>query len=169
MIAVSKTKSKTSMWQFVFREEALAQWVVLALGVATAALAGRRGGRPAVVGVFCAVWAVLFSLALVRSRHLFGLNSIGSLLSVELPMATLAACVTMIPVLWTAGKAPVLRAAAFGIAAATIVTFVFFSAPISLRRTLHSGRPPTLLPTVPGIFHPEQDHPWYPHERVLYQ
>ena len=54
MIAVSKTKSKTSMWQFVFREEALAQWVVLALGVATAALAGRRGGRPAVVGVFCA-------------------------------------------------------------------------------------------------------------------
>ena len=149
MIAVSKTKSKTSMWQFVFREEALAQWVVLALGVATAALAGRRGGRPAVVGVFCAVWAVLFSLALVRSRHLFGLNSIGSLLSVELPMATLAACVTMIPVLWTAGKAPVLRAAAFGIAAATIVTFVFFPLLlVSAALYIPAGHQPCFLPSL---------------------
>ena len=112
------------MFQFLFSVQSLIDWALLAIGAVMAALAGRRGGRLAVIGVFCAVWAILFSLSLMQELRLFQYNSIGRVLSEFWKGPTTAVAVTMIPLLWLTGKASVRKAAAWGIGGATIVMFV---------------------------------------------
>ena len=113
------------MLQFYFPVQYLNAWALLAVGAMIAALAGRRGGRLAVIGVFCAVWAILFSQSLMQELHLFQYNSIGRVFSEFWMGTTTAVAVTMIPLLWLTGKASVRKAAAWGIGGATIVMFVF--------------------------------------------
>ena len=60
--------------------------------------------------MLCAVWAILYALTLVQPRNLFE--------------PTLATCLTAVPVLWATGRASVRRSTAWGIATATLVSFV---------------------------------------------
>lgn len=136
------------MWQWIFSQDSLTQWTILALGVVAATFAGRKGGRLAVVGVFSAVWVVLFSLAVVGVRHLFELNPIGRVVSGELPMPTIAACVTALPALWTAGRASVRKSVAWGISAATFVTFVLPPVWLFATQFVPAGHHPCILPSL---------------------
>lgn len=131
------------MWDFVFSGST--QWTVLVLGVVLAAFAGRKRGRLAVVGVFCAVWALLYAFALVRARHFFELNPIADVMTMELPPPTLAACLTAIPVLWTTGRASVRRSATWGVATATLVSFALPIALIYATLIIPAGRSPCIL------------------------
>ena len=54
------------MFSLSFWEHPLIVWSLLAGGGALAAFAALKGGRGAVIGVFCAVWSILCSLSLMR-------------------------------------------------------------------------------------------------------
>lgn len=87
-------------------------WVLLAGGAVLAAFARRRGGRWALFGVFCAVWAIMYSLSLVRELEMSQHNWVGRVLAEFWKTPTMVVAITMIPWLWLTGKASVLKAAA---------------------------------------------------------
>ena len=109
----------------MFLERPLMVWALLAGGAVLAAFAARKGGRGAVIGVFCAVWAILYSLSVIPELQLSQHNWVGRILGEFWKTPTILVAASMTPWLWLTGKASVLKAAIWGIGAATIMMCAF--------------------------------------------
>ena len=112
------------MWQLFFSGTSVLWWAVLGVGAIIASLVGRRAGRLGVIGVFCVVWTILFSVSLMQELYLLQYNSLGRVVSEFVQGPTTAVAVTMIPVLWLARRGSVRKSSIWGIGAATVVIFV---------------------------------------------
>ena len=104
--------------------EPLIAWALLAGGAVLAGFAARKGGHGAVIGVFCAVWAILYSLSVIRALLLSQHDGVGRVLVEVWKTPTILVAATMIPWLWLTDKTSVLKSAAWGVGAATIMMFV---------------------------------------------
>lgn len=129
-------------------EQLLTTWIVLAFAVVIAARVGHRHGRLAVVGVFGATWVILVLSALGWEWALLELNPFAAILASQLPLPTIAVCVTALPVLWRSGRATVRNATIWGVAAATFVSFLFPPLALIVGCTVPRSYDPCIQPSV---------------------
>ena len=142
------------MFLLAFWERPLIVWALLAGGAVLAAFAARKGGRGAVIGVFCAVWAIMYSLSLIRELELSQHNWVGRVLAEFWKTPTILVAVTMIPWLWLTGKTSIFKSAAWGVGVATIMMFGFpviaIVATLATPDNHYPCRLPSLESPIPG-------------------
>lgn len=106
----------------------LTKWIILAVGAVLAMRVRRRGGWPAVIGVFSVVWLLLALDSWLRSSQSFlqgtDLNVLGLVFTYYGTVTTLVVFVTMIPVLTVARTGSVRKSIAWGVGSATLAVFV---------------------------------------------